>query len=128
MCLNVKKFIEKHVNLIESDILKLLKIAFSIMSPHEIEELSSILKSINVLDEKVVTELLTNKLNHAFDYVTDNTELDTFILQFVISPGCFTFLGKTSYDIAEFIIDNQNIWYHDVELAFEANQTYVRKV
>ena len=80
------------------------------------------------MDEKTVKELLINKLDHAFDYVTDNTELDSFILQFVISPGCFTFLGKTSYDIAEFIIDNQDIWYHDVESTFEANQTYVRKV
>ena len=128
MCLNVKKFLEKHVNLIESDILKLLKIAFSFMSPYEVEELSSILKSINVLDEKIVTELLINKLDHAFDSVTDNTELDSFILQSVISPGCFTFLGQTSYDIAKFIIDNQDMWYHDVELSFEANSTYVRKV
>lgn len=119
------KYINDNSDLLNTNIRHFIATAMWRLLPKDVEELVIMLKAAELSVDSSIDELIQNHLSFVFSVVNDRTPLMQVISDGIIHPSCRTYLGRTSSDLKQFIIDNQEKWDSDMTLEKDDHGTYI---
>lgn len=126
MKLDVKEFIEKNIDLLETDKQLFLAKALFKLRGTSFEVLINILEESQIDFDSIRETMLINKLGFIFQAVYDKTSLIDVVTVYLMPLGNITFFGLTPSQLMNFIVEHQDKWSHDMTLETIEGVVYVR--
>ena len=123
----LKDFIEKNQELLDVDLKGFIARSRWILTGKDFEALISVLREANIDIESILDTLLVNHLQFVFSTVNPGTSLMEFVSYDLITMhgDRVTYYGKTSTQLANFILENQSKFSDDVSFEKDFQGIYI---
>lgn len=113
---DVKEFIEKNINLLETNKQLFLAKGLSRLRGTSFEVLINILEDSQIDFDSIRETMLINKLSFIFQDVYDKTCLLDVVTGYLMPLGNLRFFGLTPSQLMKFIVEHQDKWSDDMIL------------
>jgi hypothetical protein len=123
----LQHFIEKNQDLIDIDLKGFIAKSRWNLTGKDSEALISVLREADIDIESILDTLLVNHLQFVFPTVNPGTSLMEFVSYDLITMhgDRVTYYGKTSTQLANFILENQSKFSDDVSLEKDFQGIYI---
>ena len=123
----LKDFIEKNQELLDVDLKGFIARSRGRLTGKDSEALISVLREANIDIESILDTLLVNHLQFVFSTVNPGTSLMEFVSYDLITMhgDRVTYYGKTSTQLANFILENQSKFSDDVSFEKDFQGIYI---